>query len=205
MDPAQCEKYVGQADEYGYCVFSTSPAIRDAEAARSWCKKAGDWEERCLHSWVSARLRDRAQWSDETLLGMCRGIPDCAFEILDFRPHSDILVQLNRCGLFAEEYGQDCGRHSLQRWWKANPDAPEIARVMSTPSPFDQIVGSYAAASVYCLKVGSCEGLPDRQHYCEAGVAHLVDPPERCGQVLKGLADGGVGPATGPLRQSALR
>ncbi len=201
----RCEPYSKVAEEYGYCLYMSVSEIQDAADAKALCDQAFGWSSRCVHAWVAVRLEDRQRWSDETLLDLCGTNQDCAFETLDFRPADDILVQLRRCEQYASKYEEDCAGHSLQRWWMNGPSAEEVSRVLSNDSPYDEKVGSYAAAAVVCSKVGSCEGLSAKKRSCEVGVADLQAHPERCAGSVKAPGAGARGAPQGPPLRSPLR
>ena len=166
----QCDGYRSMADTYGYCLYKFAGGLPDEAAVERVCGMAGDWEDECRHAWVAGRMNPDSPFSTEALLRVCGENPDCAFELLDFRPADLVDDQLARCRDHAGRHASDCTGHAMQRWWLRGVDTDEVARVASMRTDFPRKVGFYLAVSVQCDEVGSCEGDPAVQDACERQV-----------------------------------
>ena len=88
-------------------------------------------------------------------------------ELLDARPHNDVLVQMERCVRHAGRYSQDCVMHASQRWYFSWPSVDEIQRVAQQKNPFPEQIGMYIGARVACDDVGQCGGDKEINRMCE--------------------------------------
>ena len=91
-------------------------------------------------------------------MGVCKGDADCAFEMLDKRPASDVLVQLEYCAGSAGSYSSDCAVHAVERWMKAGPSLVEVERIEQANTRFPQQVGYGVGMALACYGLGACQG-----------------------------------------------
>jgi hypothetical protein len=175
-----CAKYANMEEAYGYCLYKFSGGFRSREDVERFCSQGGEWELECRHAWVSGRMQPNSGLSTTELLEACGENPDCTFELLDFRPNDDILVQIDLCSRFVKRHIRDCVGHAMQRWWYTKPDAEEVARVMGKTAPVPDRVSFYTAASVECKGVGSCDGEKYLERLCLKNVRHFEQNPDAC-------------------------
>ena len=164
---APCAVYADVPNAWGYCVYSRIRSVRSMDSAVALCQQAGAWEQECRHSWVSAYLPQGSGVATDDLLAACGSGDDCALEVLDVRADPDLATQFQRCLEHAGRFGDDCAGHALERWWVQGPDAGELARVAALQTPYPERVAFFISASVVCFGVGSCEGEPRMQAFCE--------------------------------------
>ena len=176
----QCEPYKEDEDVYGYCIYKFAGGFPNVDEVERLCPMAGTWEKECRHAWVSGRMNSNSGIEMDFLLEICDGNPDCTFELIDFRPNPDVLVQMEYCIKHVGPYIRDCLGHAMQRWWYTAPDAEEVARVAAVKSPYPDRIAFYVAASVACSNVGSCDGDPTMNSICLKNVANYKKFPNRC-------------------------
>ncbi|MDG1482424.1 MAG: hypothetical protein P8R54_22735 [Myxococcota bacterium] len=170
-----CRGYAEIPDVYGYCVASLAGGLTDA----AHCAAAGAWEDRCRARWVEARLQPGSGVSTEALLTAC-GDADCRLDVLDFRAESALLVQVERCGAWAEENAPHCVSHAVQRWRAARPSAAALASVTAWDGILADWLGHHLAEAVVCDQVGTCEGSPVLQRACERAASALRAGESTC-------------------------
>lgn len=175
-----CKDYLEMPEAYGYCLYKYSGGFRTAEEIEHFCPQAGNWEMECRHAWVSGRMQADSGYKTEDLIKVCGGNPDCTFELIDFRPESDILAQIKLCTNHVRKHIQDCVGHAMQRWWYAKPSEEEVARILEKPSAVPDRVAFYAAASVACAGIGTCSGDPYLERICEKNSRHFKKYPQTC-------------------------
>ena len=110
-----CRKYAEKPDSYGYCIYNMAGGFQTRKDIDTFCPQAGTWEMECRHSWVAGKMHDK-KYDTEDLLKDCGENPDCTFELVDFRPADDVLVQLSRCKKYVRKHIRDCVGHAMQRW-----------------------------------------------------------------------------------------
>jgi hypothetical protein len=154
-----CGSYRELPDVYQYCLAQAVRAVRTLPEMERLCAQSGTWEKDCRHAWVHDRMRADSGFDTTTLAAACGAGTDCAFELLDFRPASDVLEQVRLCTVYAAKYRDHCVGHAFQRWWQASPDAAEHARVGAAPMEHAvaEKAGYWLAANVACSGVGACE------------------------------------------------
>ena len=170
-------------DAFGFCVYKLSGAFQSVDEVERFCPQSGTWEDECRHAWVAGHTHDTARYPTADLVKACGGNIDCAFETLDLRPDPDVLVQMQRCADWTGRFAHDCAGHSLQRWWRTNPDAAEVARVAAASTHAPDEVGRYVALRMSCGGVGACTGDPAVVTACTAALAELSGHPEKCTQL----------------------
>ena len=175
-----CRKYMDLPDSYGYCIYNMSGGFQSRKDIETFCPQAGSWEMECRHAWVAGKMHDKENYTIEELLQDCGENPDCTFELIDFRPADDVLVQLDRCKKYVRKHVRDCFGHAMQRWWFNRPDKEEVARVMERSSVVPDRVAYYVAASVECAKIGTCEGENYLKQLCQKNVLHFQKNPTKC-------------------------
>jgi len=176
----QCELYKEDPDVYGYCIYKFAGGFPNVDEVERLCPMAGEWEKECRHAWVSGRMNATSGMDMDFLLNICDGNPDCTFELIDFRPNPDVLVQMDYCIKHVGPYTRDCLGHAMQRWWYTAPDADEVKRVASAKSPYPDRIAFYVAASVACSGIGTCDGDPTMKNICLKNVENYKKFPNRC-------------------------
>lgn len=176
----QCEAYKDQKDIYGYCIYKFAGGFPNVQEVERLCPMAGSWEKECRHAWVSGRMNENSGIEMDFLLNVCGKNPDCTFELIDFRPNPDVVIQMNYCIQYVGPYVRDCVGHAMQRWWYSAPDAEEVARVASISSPFPDRIAFYVAASVACSNIGTCDGDNKMKSICLENVKNYKQYPNRC-------------------------
>ena len=167
-----CIEHAKDVEIYSYCVYKNAGNIENIKSIEEYCSHAGTWQEDCRQTWVFEHLNDH---SLETLMEICAQNADCAFHLLDNKPHTDLLKQVKLCIRYAERYRHDCVMHAIQRWYFEWPDAEEIARVANEKSPFPEQIGTFIGARVACDGVGTCTGTPENKSLCEKYVIEYQD------------------------------
>ena len=167
-----CLDYVTDADTYGYCVYKQAATLADIESVHTYCPQSGSWQEDCQQTWV---IEHKEAYPLETLMNVCGQNADCAFELLDSKPHEDVLMQVELCIRHAGRYRHDCVMHAIQRWYFTWPDAEEVSRVAHKRNPFPEQVGTYIGARVACDGVGTCAGETENKRMCEKYVVEYED------------------------------
>lgn len=190
-----CDQYRHNAGAFGYCLYTQAGGFPRPDDVDRLCPLAGEWETQCRHAWVAGRMEEGSGYELEFLLEMCKGNPDCTFELLDFRPAPEIEVQLARCRQWAGVHSDNCTGHAMQRWWQGGVDADEVSRVAAMPNPHPRKAGFWIAAAVQCQGIGSCDGDPAVQAACEGQVEAFTRKPERCPSATKSPLQPGNKPA----------
>ena len=167
-----CLDYVTDAETYGYCVYKNAATLPDIGSVNTYCPQAGSWQDDCKQTWV---MEHKDAHPLETLMEVCAQNADCAFELLDSKPHDDVLVQVELCIRHADRYRHDCVMHAIQRWYFTWPDAEEVSRVAQERNPFPEQVGTYIGARVACDGVGTCDGETENKRMCEKYVVEYED------------------------------
>lgn len=193
-----CDKYRDLENAYGYCVYRYVGGLRTVAEMESACALAGDWSSACHHAWVSGRMQPNTGFSTEELLAACGGNPDCAFELIDFRPEADPVEQMKLCAAHAGPYARDCAGHAMQRWWLTDPSAEEWAYLAQYTTPFADRVGYWLGVEVGCFSKGTCAGVGFVQQQCEQSLAQFQAKPATCPKREKA-------PLNMPLNSSATQ
>ena len=167
-----CIEHAKDAEVYGYCVYKNAKRLPDINSVNKYCSQAGKWKEDCRQTWV---LENRDGHSLEALMDICAQNADCAFHLLDTKPHPDLLEQTKLCIRYADRYRHDCVMHAIQRWYFEWPDADEISRIANEKSPFPEQIGTFIGARVACVGVGTCDGIPENKSLCEKYVIEYQD------------------------------
>lgn len=208
---AACAQYQGLGNIYGYCLSKYVVAIMSVKDMLPMCAEAGEWADRCRHTWVTARQRLDAGYSTSVLLNACMGNEDCIFELIDFRHADDVYAQAERCVAWTDVYQQDCVGHAIQRWYIEDHSASEIEEMISTLGPANpERVSFWVAAAVACDGIGSCGSTPEISTMCEERTKRLESGRDRCPpKLLKSLGAVGIGngqstaPSTPPRARGA--
>lgn len=195
----KCVAYKG-TEAFGYCIYRYAGGLPDIPTVKTVCAQAGEWEGRCRHAWASGRMSANSGFTTEELLDLCGPSPDCAFQVIDFRPDPSIDRQMALCEQVTGPFAQDCVGHALQSWWMAGVTAEELARVIALPSRFPDRLGFWAGAVVGCSKVGACEGgTPQVVKICADLAEDFTFNPDKCKKVGKGPMHGAAGvPSAAP-------
>ena len=167
-----CIDYAKDAELYGYCIYKNVDSFSERASVTEQCPHAGTWQDDCRQSWV---MSHKDKYDLNELMNVCGQNADCAFHILDSKPHPDLLQQVDLCIQYADRYRHDCVMHAIQRWYFEWPDAEEIARVAKERSPFPEQIGTFIGARVACDGVGTCDGTPENKWMCEKYVVEYQD------------------------------
>ena len=180
-----CRKYENKSDSFGFCLYKHSETMKTIPDIKLYCSYAGTWESECVYNWVAANLAPNNGFSTEELLSLCGSIKDCAFRILDLRPQVDVLDQVELCKQHVPNNYRDCVLHTMIHWWKKQPSADEVARLMNVPSEPSNFFGYYIAARVHCDGIGACKGSPEMEKRCvELGKA-FASKRQKCPELRK--------------------
>lgn len=175
-----CAAYLGHPETYGYCLYKQAAELPDAAAVERVCPAAGDWEAACRQAFVARWMRPDSGYSTDQLLALCKRAPDCAFELLDFRPMEDTAGQVARCEAHTGPFAEHCVGHALQRWYFTEPDAAGVEAMLALPTKEDRRVAFFVGAVVACRGIGACGGAPARAAACESAVTSFRDNPLSC-------------------------
>lgn len=175
----QCKIYEN-TEVYGYCIYKFAGGFPTVDEVDRLCAMAGEWEDDCRHAWVAGRMHADSGHATAELLAVCKGNPDCSFELLDFRPDPDVLVQMDDCRKHTGKYAPDCVGHAMQRWWQAGVDQAEIDRVAQAPTPYPNKVGFWIGVSVGCYEIGACPEQGQTGDFCRSTVENLSRNRDRC-------------------------
>ena len=167
-----CLDYAKDAELYGYCVYKNADALSDIASVNEHCPNASTWQDDCRQSWV---MSHKDSYTLDDLMNICGNNADCAFQLLDSKPHQDVLEQVELCIRHADRYKHDCVMHAIQRWYFEWPDAEEVLRVAKRRNPFPEQIGTYIGARVACDGVGTCDGETENKRMCEKYVVEYQD------------------------------
>jgi len=180
-----CDKYRGDDNTFGYCISRFANSLQTIAEMEAACVQAGDWEGDCRHGWVAGRQQPGSGFSTEALLQACGEAPDCAFELIDFRPDPDPVAQISLCAKHTGPYARDCAGHAMQRFWLTEPAEDAWARVATTPMPFQDRVGYWLGVEVQCYSRYACMGSGPTLHNCQQTVSDFQRSPARCPKRVK--------------------
>jgi hypothetical protein len=175
-----CDAYRDDENTYGYCIYRYAGGMRTRAEMEDACGRAGAWEADCRHGWVAGRMQPNSGFETAELLEVCKDVPDCAFELVDFRPDPDPAVQIVRCAQHAGPYARDCAGHAMQRFWLTDPSEEDWRAVAMARIPFQDRVGYWLGVDVFCFQKSECMGDGPVRHNCQQTVANFQKNPERC-------------------------
>lgn len=175
-----CDRYIGDENTYGYCIYRFAGGMQTREEMEDACGRAGSWESDCRHGWVAGRMQRDSGFETQDLLEACGDTPDCTFELIDFRPDPDPIVQIGLCAQYTGPYGRDCAGHAMQRFWLTDPSEEDWARVATARVPFQDRVGYWLGVEVQCFQKGTCMGDGPVLHNCQQTVSDFQQRPSRC-------------------------
>lgn len=153
-----CAPYGRVPNALAYCVYRSAGNLPSPMDVERICPLAGDYERECRRAWVASRSDPSYGYATEVLVSVCAGDADCAFEMLDKRPASDVLVQLQLCASAAGPYSADCAVHALESWVRGGPDLAEVQRVEQASTDFPQQLGYGVGMALACHGLGACQG-----------------------------------------------
>jgi len=181
-----CRDYKDLPDVYGFCLAQVAGRGQGKASADEICRAAGSWEDDCRSSWVASRSGEHSPWDLEVLIESCpKQKADCRFEVLDSRPHRDVMVQIERCFQYAGSFSGDCIAHALDRWVRQRPGVDEIERVAQLNIAPDR-VGSYLFAIKSCYgTIDSCIGSPKVKEACINSEKDQRRDPDLCRRLLQ--------------------
>jgi len=184
-----CQDYKSLPEVYGFCLSQVAGRGQGKSTADEICRTAGTWEAECRTSWVASRSSEHSPWDLQVLLDACpQDKGDCRFEVLDTRPHRDVMVQIERCFQNARSFSGDCIAHALDRWVRGRPGIEEIQRVSQLNIAPDR-VGSYLFAIKACYgTIDTCIGSPKVKEACLNSEKDQGRDPALCARLLQSPA-----------------
>ena len=177
---AVCASYANMPNALGYCVVRRAASAPSVEDMVRLCDKAGAWEGECRRSWVAGHSDPSLGYPRATLLEACGVNADCAFELLDAWPQTDVTAQLQDCASYARHYAQDCAVHALQRWVQTRPGPQQVSYVANLNTPWPSQVGYAVGMVAACQGMGTCAGGQAVQTACWDTVRRLQHGRLRC-------------------------
>ncbi|MFT4976170.1 MAG: hypothetical protein ACI8S6_002066, partial [Myxococcota bacterium] len=175
-----CDRYLGDDNTYGYCIYRYAGGMRTRAEMEEACGRAGPWEADCRHGWVAGRMQPGSGFETADLLDACGETPDCTFELIDFRPDPDPVVQIGLCAQHTGPYARDCAGHAMQRFWLTDPSPEAWQQVALSRMPFQDRVGYWLGVEVQCFQKGECMGAGPVLHNCQQTVSDFARNPARC-------------------------
>ena len=180
-----CRKYEAKSEGFGFCLYKHSETMKTIPDIKLYCSYAGKWESECIYNWVAANLAPNNGFSTEELLNLCGDIKDCAFRVLDLRPREDTLEQVELCKIHVTRNYRDCVLHAMLHWWKKEPSAEEVARLMQVPLEPSPFFGYYIASRVHCEGIGTCKGSPEMERRCLELGQEFKEKRKKCPELRK--------------------
>lgn len=178
---ASCAQYDDLPDVLGVCLAQRIVSLTTVADVNALCPQAGAWEANCRQAWVDEQQRLRRDLRPDELLDACGPNDDCAFQILDTWPATDVLDQIARCETHARTYESDCVGHALHRWIMGRPTPEDGARVLAATSRRAQQVGTFFGMSAACGGTLACpEGAELAARDCRAAEESYRKNPGRC-------------------------
>ncbi|MEC7985741.1 MAG: hypothetical protein VX278_11300 [Myxococcota bacterium] len=181
-----CQKYEKGTDAFGFCLYKNSETMMSIPDVQAYCAYAGKWQSQCIYNWVVTKIAPDSGYATEELLQLCGDIKDCAFRVVDLRPQDDVLEQLRLCKSYVRRNVKDCSMHAMVNWWKQQPDAADVARLMQVSSEPLEEYGYYLAVRIHCDGVGTCAGSPVMNQRCEELGKGFASEKLRCPQMRRG-------------------
>jgi hypothetical protein len=175
-----CARYAADLpDAYAVCLRQEARAAATASQMLQVCAfAASDAVDACREAWVAQQLWLGSQDAD-TLLAACGGGDDCALQVLDLRPSSDVLAQATRCDQ-AGRFADDCRGHAIQRWARTSPSAEAVAQLQAAWTWKDRTWGDWLGYLAACQHTVTCPAEPAVVALeCQRTRAGLTDP-RRC-------------------------
>ncbi len=179
-----CAPYARSTNTLAYCIVKQAANLPSPMDVARVCPLAGALEMECRRAWTQSRASPRLGFSTEVLLEVCQGNADCAFELLEARPETDVARQLDWCTRAAGEFANDCAVHALERWATARPGAEEVARVAALETPYPERVGYALGVTHACNGGPSCAGAETVRETCEQTAAQIRAASLPCPRVV---------------------
>ena len=181
--PEVCRDYLDDSESFAYCMMEQVVYFTALEEAAAHCELAGEGESQCRHRWVSVQRANPDGYSRDELMAFCGDNADCAFELLEFRPHEDMQEQISLCQAHTAEHEENCVGHAIQAWWLAGVDDESFRAAAEVASPYPEKMGYFLAASVACSDpaVGDCQWAHTSVvAHCERHQEAMMRKPETC-------------------------
>ena len=186
--PEACRDYLNDSESFAYCMMEQVVFFTSLEDAASHCELAGEGASQCRHRWVSVQRANPDGYSREELMAFCGDNADCAFELLEFRPHENMEEQIQLCQAHTAEHVENCVGHAIQAWWLAGVSEESFRSTAEMASPYPEKMGYFLAASVVCSDppVGDCQWAhPSVIAHCERHEDAMTRKPETCPSSVK--------------------
>jgi hypothetical protein len=175
-----CTEYSFNQDSYEFCIVQLAESFESAEEVERYCPQSRELEIDCRYNWVSSYKYFDLSLS--SLLKACGESVDCRFEVLEHRSKADTEEQIALCEeqVFLQHYREDCIERALMRWWVKMPNENQVSRLLLIETGASDLVAQYAAASVVCRGIGSCEGEGEMFRICSEKVSLFKTREEGC-------------------------
>jgi len=146
-----CATYADNIDAYAFCVQRQAARWTDAAPARAMCEALPPEDAgACRAAWVEERLHSATPTPYDTLMGMCQGLDDCSFNVIDSFPSPDGTEQVKRCREHTGRFAEDCVGHALQRWAQRVPDEDAIQAMAVYAGDYPWAVGTWIGVLRWC-------------------------------------------------------
>ena len=115
-----CQEYAQDIKSYSYCVYQLATSFKDVQSVDKYCSQALEWQDACRQAWAVSKVESIPI---PDLIEICGKNDDCSLEVLDKKPHNDVLEQLKLCARYGGKFAPDCAMHATQRWYFEWPEA----------------------------------------------------------------------------------
>lgn len=185
--PPGLEVCTGHASDdrlLGYCLAANAVKLQHLPV-ETVCGQVAPHARECRHNWATARARWSSNTPLETLLEVCRGDSDCAFDVLDTRNPRDLIATVGHCQEFVPDHVKDCVGHAVARWADLVSTADELVEVAAASLGFDEMVGFHLATAVVCRDIAgaACPVEGTLARACLARVRQLQGQPSLCPEI----------------------
>lgn len=133
-EPGACAAYAGDADLLAACAMRTAVQMDDGDRAAALCDQLAPARAReCRSRWVNAAVAFRPRPSLDTMLRVCGGARDCAFDALDAWPAPTYPEQVAACAEHVPDFVDDCAGHAAQRMLDGGATDAQITEAAAAP------------------------------------------------------------------------
>jgi hypothetical protein len=129
--PPPCGLYRGLPDAWALCAAEHAPPTDRVDEAVAACETFGTVASACTREWALGRAHRADPPARRMLLPLCAGAADCAFQLLDALPATELDEQIAACVEWAPPYQRDCIGHAAHRWTTSHPSADSCLRMVA--------------------------------------------------------------------------